>query len=285
MALPGILVETQWLQDHLQDPDLRILDCTVTMQITENEYHFASGRAEYDQGHIPGSVFVDVLGELCDQEHALPLMMPPPDRVAEIMAAHGVGAGTRVVLYDRGNHAWAARVWWLLRVCGFDEAAVLNGGWQKWTREERPVSAEPGAYPRGDFVLRHRPQLMAGKEEILRALEDDAVSLIHSLSPEEFSGASSRYQRPGRIPGSDNVFCQSLIDMETFTYLPTEELRRIFAATTAGEAGRVITYCGGGIAASSDALILMHLGKTDVAVYDGSLNEWTADPDLPMETG
>ena len=285
MTLSGPLLDTDWLQKHLDDPDLRILDCSVSMQVTDNEYRFVSGRDEYDQGHIPGSVFVDVLNELCDQGHVLPLMMPPLEQIAQVMAVRGVGEGTRVVLYDRSNHAWAARVWWLLRVCGFDDAAVLNGGWLKWRQEGRPVSTEPGSYPHGRFEPDYRPGLMADKEEVLRALDDEHVSLIHALSPEEFQGTASRSKRPGRIPGSDNVFCQDLIDPATHAYLPPERLRQIFDATAAAGADKVITYCGGGIAASSDALALASIGKTNVAVYDGSLNEWTLDPDLPMETG
>ena len=139
MSFSGPLIDTDWLQEHLHDPDLRILDCSVSMQVTDNEYHFISGRDEYDRGHIPGSVFVDVLNELCDQGHVLPLMMPPLDQIAQVMAVRGVANGTRVVLYDRSNHAWAARVWWLLRVCGFEDAAVLNGGWLKWRQEDRPA--------------------------------------------------------------------------------------------------------------------------------------------------
>ena len=285
MSLPAPLIETDWLQEHLQDPDLRVLDCAVIMQPNEGGYSFVSGRDEYAQGHIPGSVFVDVLSELCDQGHVLPLMMPPLEQIAQVMAVRGVGRGTRVVLYDRSNHAWAARVWWLLRVCGFDDAAVLNGGWQKWRQEGRPVSTDAGAYPRGQFEPRFRPGLMADKNEVVKALQDDSVALIHALSPEEFTGVSSRYDRPGRIPGSDNVFCQSLIDPDTHAYLPPQRLRAIFEDTAALGADKVITYCGGGIAASSDALALTLLGKDNVAVYDGSLNEWTLDPDLPLETG
>lgn len=283
--MTGPLIETRWLHEHLDDADLRILDCTVTMQITDKEYRFASGRDEYDGGHIPGSVFVDILNDLCDQQHVLPLMMPPLEQVVEVLQVKGVGDGTRVILYDRGNHAWAARVWWLLRVCGFDNAFVLNGGWLKWTDENRPVATEEGHYPHGRFTPAHRPGLVADKHEVLHALEDKHVALIHALSPEEFEGVTSRYGRAGRIPGSDNVFCQTLIDPDTHAYLPPERLHEIFGATAAAGADRVITYCGGGIAASCDALALNVIGKENVAVYDGSLNEWTADPDLPMETG
>lgn len=285
MELPGKLVGTDWLEQNLRDPRLRILDCTVVMQADNDGYRFLSGRDEYDREHIPGSVFVDVLNDLADADNAVPMMMPPAAEVAELMADKGVGTGTGVVLYDRGNHAWAARTWWTLRACGFDNAAVLDGGWQKWRREGRPVSAQPGSYPRGDFTPDPRPELVADKEEVRAALERDDVTLIHALSPEEFRGETCRYSRPGRIPASENVFCQSLVDPDTGAYLPQDDLREKFAATRAPAAKRIITYCGGGIAASSDAFVLALLGYDNVAVYDGSLSEWTADGDLPMETG
>jgi thiosulfate/3-mercaptopyruvate sulfurtransferase len=249
-------------------------------------YGFVGGHAEYALGHLPGSVFVDVLGELAAKDHPLPMMMPEPELFAATMAGHGVGSGTSVVLYDRSNHAWAARVWWLLRACSFDSAAVLDGGWQKWEAEQRPISATPGRYPRGSFAPRVRPELIATKERVLESLHRSDVAVVNALSAEEHRGvARTRFPRSGRIAGSTNVHCQSLIDPETKAYLPADELRRIFTRAGALEAPAAITYCGAGIAASSDALALTLLGVPEVAVYDGSLAEWTADPALPMETG
>lgn len=285
MQLPNILVTTDWLEQQLHEPDLRILDCSVSMEIADDGYRFVSGRPEYDKAHIPGSVFIDVLTELADADNPIPMMMPAAERIAELMAERGVGEGTRVIVYDRGNHAWAARVWWALRYCGFDNAAILDGGWQKWQKEGKPVSPEPGRHPRAAFKPEPRPELLTDKNEVRAAIENDTVALIHALSPEDFSGEANRYSRPGRIPGSENVFCQSLVDPESGTYLPLEELRKRFAATRAPDSERAITYCGGGIAASSDAFVLTLLGHDNVAVYDGSLSEWTADPDMPMETG
>jgi thiosulfate/3-mercaptopyruvate sulfurtransferase len=284
--LPKPLVSTSWLAEHLQDDDIRILDCSVIMEVTGDHYHFVSGRRAYDSGHIPGSVFVDVMEEMADRTNPLPMMMPPASVFARTMAGHGVGNSNRVVLYDRSNHAWAARVWWMLRATGFDAAAVLDGGWAKWIAERRQVSTEVSAYAQGAFVPKPRPGLFADKQEVSAAMTTRQICLIHALSPEEFRGERTNFQRPGRIPGSENVYCQSLIDPDSNSYLHVEELRALFAGTRALTADRVIVYCGAGIAASSDALALTALGLGDkVAVYDGSLAEWTADPSLPMETG
>lgn len=281
------LVSTDWLEARLAAPSLRILDCSVVMRTADDgTYAFVGGREEWAEGHIPGSVFVDVLGKLAAKDDPRPMMMPPADAFADAMAEHGVGDGAHVVLYDRSNHAWAARVWWMLRAIGFDAAAVLDGGWQKWSAEGRPVSTETTVPPRAQLTVQARPSLFANRQRVLDALEDSNVTLVNALSPEEHRGeAKTRFPRSGRIAGSRNVYCQSLIDPETKAYRPVAELRALFEQAGAPPRDRAITYCGAGIAASSDALALTLLGIENVAVYDGSLAEWTADPSLPMETG
>jgi thiosulfate/3-mercaptopyruvate sulfurtransferase len=287
VILPSSLVSTAWLADHSDRPELRILDCSVVMRtLPEGGYSFVGGREEWTQGHIPGSVFVDALGELADKNHALPMMMPPLGEFAATMESYGVGEGTEVVLYDRSNHAWAARVWWMLRAAGFDAAAVLDGGWQKWEAESRAASTSPASNRRGHFTARPRTEVFADKRRVLESLGRPDVTIVNALSAEEHSGhAPTRFPRAGRIAGSCNVYCQSLIDPVTKTYRPLPELHERFERAGALNSGRVITYCGAGIAASSDAFALTLLGMRDVAVYDGSLAEWTADPTLPMETG
>ena len=283
----GILCETEWLADRLGDPSLRILDCTVFLHPRrEGDMRAESGRAAYDAAHIPGAVFADLISELSDPASALRFTLPSAERFAAAISGYGLGEGTTAVLYATSTPIWAARLWWMLRAFGFDNAMVLNGGWKKWLAEGRPVSTEPGAYPPARFVAKPRPGLFVGREEVKAAMGDAKVRLIKALSPEQHAGTGgTNYGRPGRIPGSVNVPARNLLDPATDTYLPVESLRQAFAAAGVSDGERIITYCGGGIAASGDALALALLGVTDVAVYDASLQEWAKDPALPMETG
>lgn len=278
------LVETAWLQDHLADPDLRILDCTVYLRPVEGGVRPESGRAQWEQAHIPGAGFADLLGDLSDRNTHLPIMMPPATQFAEAVASYGVSDDSRVVLYDTGMNMWAARVWWMFRAFGFERAAVLNGGWKKWTAERRPTeSGARPAGPRGEFTARLQPGLIANWSEVHAAVSDPDVRLVNALSAEEHAGKVTRVARPGHIPGSVNVPAGSLVHPETNAYLDPNALRSALEPATSAAPRRIITYCGGGIAACSDALVLTLLGAKDVAVYDGSLVEWSSRPELPME--
>jgi thiosulfate/3-mercaptopyruvate sulfurtransferase len=284
---PEFLIDTDALERQLGDPDLVVFDCTTNLipdpKVT---YQVVPARADFERGHIPGAQFVDLQSDVSDNSHRFRFMLPSAAAFAAAMSRFGVGERTRIVLYSTANPWWATRVWWLLRVFGFDDAAVLNGGWQKWAREGRPVETGPAKpRPPGHFVVREQRPLMVGKEEVLAAVGDAAVCTINALSTEQHDGAGGNsYGRPGHIKGSVNLPAAHLIDPATNEFLPPAELRRRFEAVRAFDR-EVITYCGGGIAASADALALVMLGHPAVKLYDASLGEWAIDPSLPMETG
>jgi thiosulfate/3-mercaptopyruvate sulfurtransferase len=278
------LVSTAWLAEQLGQPDLRVLECTVHLRRRPDGYFLESALPDWIAGHVPGSAFADLIDSLSDPSGPHPCTAPDPPLFAAAMERLGVGEGTRVVLYDRGSSAWATRVWWLLRTFGFDDAAVLDGGWQAWMAEERPVSDEPApAWLPARFLVRHRPSLIASKEVVAAALGDESTCIVNALGPEQHRGDDVGFVRRGHIPGALNVPARILVDPDSNRFLAGPELAGRFVGVL--PQSRVITYCGGGIAATADAFALTLLGHTDVAVYDGSMEEWAADPSLPLELG
>lgn len=283
---PEFLVETDWLAQHLDDPNVVVLDCTTHLiPKPEITYEVVPSREDFERGHVPGAQFVDMARDVSDTSQQLRFIRQTPDDFAAAMRRFGISNRTRVVSYSTANAWWATRLWWLLREFSHDNAAVLNGGWQKWQRENRPVATGP-AQPRppGDFQVREVRNLMVDKDAVRRAIGDRAVCTINALLPQQHAGTGGNsYGRPGRIAGSVNLPAAHLLDPATNTFLPADELRRRFASVGATDRS-VITYCGGGIAASADALALVMLGHPDVKLYDASLSEWAKDPALPMET-
>jgi thiosulfate/3-mercaptopyruvate sulfurtransferase len=174
----------------------------------------------------------------------------------------------------------------MLRAFGCDGPAILDGGWTKWAAEKRPVASGAGSpRARARFTPRVQSRLIADWREVHAALDQPGVQLINALSAEEHSGKVTRVARPGHIPGSVNIPAGALVDPATNVYLDDEALRKMFDRAQVSTASRAVTYCGGGIAACTDAFALTLLGADDVAVYDGSLVEWSSRPELPMQTG
>jgi thiosulfate/3-mercaptopyruvate sulfurtransferase len=294
MAWPRPLITPAELAARLDAPELRLIECGVVYRPLpdRNDFRVESARPLYEAGHLPGAVFVDVIAELSDPGSGLRFTMPEPARVAEAFGRHGVGPGTFTVLYCRDHNIFAARLWWMLRAIGWDDAAVLDGGLVRWVGESRPVTTEVRSHPSARLEPRPRAELFVDKAAVRRALGDSRVVVVNALSAEQHEGRGGvTYGRPGRIAGSVSVPARAMTDPATHAYLPRERIRAALEAAgvlrPGGDAAgrRAVTYCGAGIAASSDALLLTLLGMDDVAVYDGSLEEWARDPTAPMESG
>ncbi len=283
---PEFVVETGWLTEHLNDPSVRVLDCTThLMPSTQGgPYDVVSGRADFEKAHIPGAGFADIDNELSDQSHSLHFMLPSPEFFADAIGKLGVDDDTKVILYSTANHWWATRLWWMLRVFGHDNAAVLNGGFQKWSREGRAVEQGPARLStQASFSSKYRAGHVVGKQEVLAAVGAADVCTLNALRPDQHAGAGGTvYGRLGHISGSINVAAVNVVDNNN-EFKSVDELRRQFACALAKP--RVITYCGGGIAASSATMLLTMLGHKNVQLYDASLSEWATDPALPMELG
>jgi thiosulfate/3-mercaptopyruvate sulfurtransferase len=245
----------------------------------EGGYSISSGRASYEDGHIPTAGFADLMGDLSDSESPYQFAVPSPEVFANAMNALGVNDNSRVVLYDSSGSAWAARVWWMLRWIGFDRAALLDGGLAAWTSAGYPMSTEAAIRPAGTLTVALRPELIVDKDEVHAAIGDDSVNIIDALSEPVYRGDVTMYARPGHIAGASNVPMSSLLD-DAGHFRPRNELDELLVGD---RDTRSITYCGGGIAASANAFVMTRQGFTDVAVYTASLQEWASDESLPME--
>jgi thiosulfate/3-mercaptopyruvate sulfurtransferase len=281
------LISTEELARRLGAPALRVFDCSVYQSPRpEGGYNVESGRARYDTGHIPGAAFLDIPGELSEPESKFRFTLPSLGELTKAFAAKGIGHGTFVVLYGNAAPNWPARAWWMLRAVGFDDAAILDGGLDKWKAENRPLSTEATDYAPATLTLRGRPEIFVDKNDIKSAIGKADTLTLNALSQEQHEGAGGVvYGRPGRIAGSSCVPAASLFGPDK-TLKPIAELRAAFEGVGAAPDKRLLVYCGGGIAATTDAFVLTALlGHKNVAVYDNSMQEWSNDPSLPMETG
>ncbi len=284
LVLPP-LVSTQWLADHLGGSALLVVDASVAAFTHPNGANgYLSGHEQYVlDGHIEGAVFADLIEEFSDPDGAYPFTRPQHTRFIAAAGALGVTPETTVIIYDTAVGQWAARLWWLLRSFGHDRVAVLDGGLTKWRAEGRPVDLGHVEPSPAVFDGVERPELWADKAEVEAVVRGQiAAALVCSVPPKEFTGEASPRPRAGHIPGSISAPAARLVNRETNAALPAAALRETFADVLG--APRLIAYCAGGIAATAAALALTVLGETNVAVYDGSLNEWTADPDAPLVT-
>ncbi|WP_297798969.1 sulfurtransferase [uncultured Brevundimonas sp.] len=289
------VVSGEWLEARLGDPAIRIVDATTRLKLPNDDGPptLESGRDGFARGHIPGAVFADVMDDFADPDAPFPITAAPSQRFAQAASALGIGPDTHVVVYDQMDAAlgqeyyqfWASRFWWQLRLEGHAKVSVLDGGLGRWKREGRPVTQDIAAYPPAPFVAHRQPELLATVDQVTAAIGDPDTVLINVLDRDTFTGKRQPYARRGHIPSSQNLFFGTLVDPVTGGYRKPEDIRPLFEAVGALDPSKKpVFYCGGGIAATVAALQLAQLGRSDAAVYDGSMVEWTSDDSRPMAT-
>jgi thiosulfate/3-mercaptopyruvate sulfurtransferase len=278
---PKTLVSTEWLARHLKDPDLRVLDASWYLPDMGR-----NGRAEYDAGHIPGARYFDI-DDVSDQRSELPHMAPPVEKFMSRMRALGVGDGHQVVVYDGAGLFSAARVWWLFRLMGKDDIAVLDGGLPKWQAEGRPMEDMPPVLRDRHMTVRRQAHLVRDVTQVSAASKLRDHEIIDARSPARFRGEAPEPRaglRAGHIPGSRNVFYRDLLN-EDGTMKDPQSLRAVFETAGVDLTKPAITSCGSGVTAAILSLALTRIGKTDHSLYDGSWTEWGQFPTLPVATG
>lgn len=289
MREPDAIVSTEALAAMLGEPRLRIYDCTTYNTPpppgVDLPYIPKPGLDTFREAHIPGADFLDLQGEFSDASQR-PWFMMPKDagQLEKAFSRHGIGDGTRVVLYSIGTMMWSTRFWWMLRSLGF-AAAILDGGLDKWKAEGRPLeSGDPRGYPPASFKAKPRAGMFIDKHTTKAAIGASGTVTVNALGPQFHCGLEpSRYGRPGRVPGSVNVSAATLVDPQTKAFTTLDDAAAKFAAQGVTRDKKVICYCGGGISATVDLFLLHQLGYDDLALYDGSMGEWAKDTDMPIE--
>lgn len=279
----NIIVSTEWLHEHLNDPNLRIVDIRGhVLPASQPTPHYFNHEDDYQKSHIPGAIFVDWVKEITDPADPRHAQIAQPDRFAAAMSRHGIGDDTLVVTYDDAAGMFAARLWWALNYYGHTNVVVLDGGWQKWTAENRPTTDVLPEVPPAAFTPKQNTAIYRSSAQVLSQLKGDQ-QLIDVRTPEEFAGKSSRAQRSGRIPTALNLPRTLLIHGDG-TLLSPETLRRRFASVgvDANNTQDVVFYCNGGVSASFGLLALRAAGFETGSVYDGSWKEWGNDQSKPI---
>lgn len=276
------LVSTDWLAGEIGAADLRIVDASIFLPGTGRD-----GRAEFEQAHIPGAVYMD-LEEIVDSAHPAPHMLPPAAKLASRMQAIGIGDSSRIVIYDNSPLHSAARAWWMLRVFGARHVALLDGGLAKWRAEGRAMeSGAASPSPGGHFTPELDAEAVAGKAQVRAMIGTGSHVIVDARPAARFAGEEAEPRagvQPGHIPGS-----RSLPQSELFhpdgTWKRGDDLRAAFDAASVDLGRPMVTTCGSGVTAAVLLFGAALLGKTDVKLYDGSWSEWGADPGMPKETG
>ncbi len=267
---PKILVSTEWLAEHLDDPDVRILDASWYLPADKR-----NPAEEYSKEHIPGAVYFDI-DAISDKSSPLPHMAPPAEQFSSQVRRMGIGSGHHIVVYDTAGIFSAARAWWLFKLMGHDDVAVLDGGFKKWQAENRPVEDRPSRRTERHLIVRKQSHLVKSYEEVEKASSECTAVIVDARSSGRFMGLAPEPRkglRAGSIPNSKNLPFQKLLNRDgTFKELPV--IRKAFEAAGVDLAKPIITTCGSGVTAAILSLALTLLGHHNHSLYDGSWADW-----------
>ena len=276
------IVSTDWLDAHLGSPDIAIIDASWHLPTAHRD-----AKREFLDTHIPGAQFFDI-DELSDTASSLPHMLPSPEKFSSRMRKMGIGDGKRVIAYDSVGLFSAARAWWMFKVFGHEDVAVLDGGLRKWLAEGRPTQDGSAQKPQErHFTARARPMMVRDYKDVAAALKSGSAQIADARSGTRFRGEEAEPRpglRAGHMPGARNVHYASLLNADG-TLKPPTEIEAVFKAAGVDVTKPIITSCGSGVTAAILTLGLTLIGARNHALYDGSWTEWGSNPASEVVTG
>jgi thiosulfate/3-mercaptopyruvate sulfurtransferase len=281
-AHPEALVDTEWLAAHLDDPHIRVVDSSFKLPGIA-----PTAREDYDRGHIQGAMFFDI-DDIAEPGTSLPHMIPSPELFARKMEELGIGDGDRVIVYDSAGLSSAGRAWWMLRLFGHHNVALLDGGLPKWKVEGRPLETAVPNPPRRPFSARFDPALVRDKQALLGNLSTRREQVVDARAAGRYAGVAEETRpglRRGHIPGSHSLPYDRVTDPQTHRLREADALSALFRDAGVALDHPIVTSCGSGVTACALAFALHLIGHPGAAVYDGSWSEWGLPGDTPVETG
>lgn len=287
--IPEAIIDCNWLKDRYDRQDIRIYDCTSYLHYTDEHpsqpYDVVSGFDNYRTSHIPNAAFLDLQQSLSDNDSPYRFTIPALQDLADRFKKQGVGDPFHIILYSANGMQWATRIWWMLYAVGYEKVSILNGGFAAWQQAGLPTQDSITTCSPGKFEARIRPNIFVGKQRVLEAIADQKTVLLNALTRDLHLGESARYGRPGRIPTSINIPFSNFMKNGLDYIRSASEAQQILAEYGLTPNTDIVNYCGGGIAATLNAFVMLQLGFSDLQIYDNSMSEWAMDHSLAIETG
>ena len=285
---PQFIVSCDWLNERKNDKNIRIYDCSTYLVYKDDDpttpYDVISGLSEYKKSHIPNSAYIDIQKHLSQQKSLYRFTLQSLPVLKKNFENLGVGDHHHVILYSRNGAQWATRVWWMLFVLGVERVSILDGGFNEWVRSGFETSTGIKKFEPSTFKPAYKEHIFVGKESVLKAINNNSCILLNSLTRDIHSGDNPRYGRCGRIPKSLNIPFHDFLDKKTGKLKSPKEALDFITENNIHSNKKIINYCGGGIAATLDAFVLLQLGFENLEIYDNSMSEWAKDETLPIET-